>query len=211
MIRVRKCGTIPRSLEETAAYGNEDVVRQLAEDQYGKCYICERHLAADFEIEHLRGRSSELSRRWDNLFLACNYCNKKKSNRYHNILNPLSVNVEEEITQEIDYLGKLAVFTCTHGSPEHDETVKLLDLIFNGTRKGLRTYREERFFEYAMSVINRFYNLVTEYLFSSDAQSEILIREELMPDKEFLGFKFHIVKSSPVLYKAFCQDMLWNR
>lgn len=62
-----------------------------------------------------------------------------------------------------------------------------------------------------MSVINRFYNLVTEYLFSSDAQSEILIREELMPDKEFLGFKFHIVKSSPVLYKAFCQDMVWNR
>ena len=211
MIRVRKSGKVPRSLVETATYDKDDVVRQLSEDQYEKCYICERHLTADFEIDHLCGRSSELSRQWSNLLFACNYCNKKKSNGYHNILNPLSVNIEEEIVQGMDYSRKLAVFAGVQDSPEHDETVKLLDLIFNGTRKGLRTYREERFFEYAMSVINRFYNLVNEYLFSSEMRSEMLIREELQPDKEFLGFKFHIIKSNPTLNKTFCKDVVWNR
>ena len=59
MIRVRKSGKVPRSLVETATYDKDDVVRQLSEDQYEKCYICERHLTADFEIDHLCGRSSE--------------------------------------------------------------------------------------------------------------------------------------------------------
>lgn len=52
MIRERKIGIIPSSLLTTSQYDGEDVKVQLLEDQHKKCYICERKLGTDFEIEH---------------------------------------------------------------------------------------------------------------------------------------------------------------
>lgn len=79
MIRERKSEKVPSSLLTTSQYDGEDVKAQLLEDQHEKCYICERKLGTDFEIEHLKSQEnySKLQRDWSNLFLACGYCNRK--------------------------------------------------------------------------------------------------------------------------------------
>ena len=51
MIRERKSENVPSSLLTTSQYDGEDVKAQLLEDQHEKCYICERKLGTDFEIE----------------------------------------------------------------------------------------------------------------------------------------------------------------
>ena len=132
MIRVFKSGNIPASLLSKKAYDGEDVKQQLLDDQYEKCYICERKRDTDFEIEHLKSKKNndDLKYNWINLLYACSYCNKKKSDDYDDILNPLSVNIEDEIIQQLSFDGKSAVFTSPKSSDQHTATVKMLNLIF---------------------------------------------------------------------------------
>lgn len=177
MIRVSKSPSIPTTLTTTKAYDGEDVKQQLLQDHHDKCYICERTRDTDFEIEHHQSERNhpELIQDWNNLFLSCRYCNGKKLNYLDNTLNPLSVNIEDEIKQEIDYTNKKAVFTPANATPAHSETTKLLDRIFNGTHK-LRKIKEERFFEYFLSVMNRFQDLLNKYLTSPTPQNERAVK-----------------------------------
>ena len=87
MIRVKKCSVAPASLSRTKRYDGEDVKKQLLEDHHEKCYICERRLVTDFEIEHFKSQDNhpELKQEWSNLFLVCSYCNGK--NPYTNIIS----------------------------------------------------------------------------------------------------------------------------
>ena len=120
MIRVFKSANSPQSLLGKKAYVGEDAQLQLLDEQHEKCYICERKRDTDFEIEHLKSQSNnteDLKYDWNNLLFACSYCNKKKLNNYDNILNPLIVNIEEEIKQEISFADKNAVFTALRLSP----------------------------------------------------------------------------------------------
>lgn len=71
MIRVYKHGVAPASLANAQKYNDEDVIRQLQADQHKKCYLCERILATDFQVEHLNSQANrpELVYDWNNLFL----------------------------------------------------------------------------------------------------------------------------------------------
>lgn len=58
-------GQTPQSLiNDGKAYNGEDVYRQLLADQDEKCYICEREMVTDYDIEHLYGQKKypELTR-----------------------------------------------------------------------------------------------------------------------------------------------------
>ena len=50
----------------------------------GKCCYCETALDANSEVEHWRPKSHYywLAYSWDNLFLSCGFCNKKKGNAF---------------------------------------------------------------------------------------------------------------------------------
>ena len=76
MIKVKKSDEAPKSLSTTKAYDGEDVKEQLFKDQNEKCYLCERILTTDFEIEHLHSQHNfpDEVQDWNNLFLSCNYC-----------------------------------------------------------------------------------------------------------------------------------------
>lgn len=213
MIRVSKSLSIPTTLTTTQAYDGEDVKKQLLQDHYNKCYICERVRDTDFEIEHHQSEKHhpELVQEWNNLFLSCCYCNGKKLQHFDNILNPLAVDIEKEIEQTIDFTNKKAVFaTLGNSTTAHDETIKLLDCVFNGTYR-LRKIKEERFFEYFVSVMNRFQALVNLYLKISTPQNEKAVRDELGVDKEFLGFKYWIIKSNVLLASVFADSIIWNK
>ena len=212
MIRVGKCKVPPQSLLTTKGYDGEDVKRQLVADQHGKCYICERSCVTDFEIEHNKSQKGcpELIQEWTNLFFACRYCNGKKLDHFDDLLNPLAVDIEDEIKQELNFRDNKACFTPIHRTPEHEATIKLLDRVFNGNGK-VRKTKEERFFEYTLSVMNRFLSLVNAFLAERTETSEKAVRDELKIDREYLGFKYWIVKSNPVLTEIFVEDVVWNK
>ena len=212
MIRVYKSPNAPASLTETKACDGDDVNRQLLDDQHGKCYICERCRDTDFEVEHLasRGNAPELAHEWNNLYMACDYCNKKKSNSFDNILCPSEVNIEDEIEQRLDISNKKALFLSHADDAQHHETVRLLERVFNGTNT-MRTVREERFFEQVLSVVNRFNGVLIEYINNQGAETEQAVRDELSMDSELLGFKYWIIRSNPEFYATFSDAMAWNK
>ena len=212
MIRVAKSPNVPQSLTTTKAYDGEDVHRQLECDQHKKCYLCEKRLITDFEVEHLKSQdnNSDLRQNWDNLFWSCTYCNPKKGNRFDDILNPTKVNIEDEIRQTIIFGEKKACFEPVKETEEHRNTCKLLLNIHNGTGR-LRKIKEENFFEYMVGKMNNFYSLINQYLNNPTDYNCNLVKEDIQIDKEFLGFKYWIIKSKPQLLEVFANDIIWNK
>lgn len=191
MIRVQKSEHVPESLTTTQAYDGEDVKQQLLSDQHAKCYLCERILSTDFQIEHLRSQQhNDIDRQnRNNLFLACSYCNGKKLANFDDIVDPVQTNVELAIKQEIDYTTKKAVFTPLIDSAEIDRTIQLLKKIHNG-QSFCRKIKEERFFEDILSSVNDFKQLVKAYLDNPAPESEEPVRSSLSVTKPALGFKY---------------------
>lgn len=213
MIRVKKNNTAPTSLSKAKSYDGEDVKKTLLEDHFRKCYLCERKLVTDFEIEHHKSikHNPALKQDWNNLFLACKYCNGKKLHNYDNLIHPLS-NVEEAIVHCINFTEKQAEFTSVNKStPSIDKTIQLLSAIFNGTSSRGRQLKEECFFEYCISKITHFQDLVVEYLFNRDNNIEIAIKEELAIDKELLGFKYWIIMKNSTLKHNFSSEIIWHK
>lgn len=212
MIRVFKDSNVPSSLTTTKAYDGEDVKTQLLADQHDKCYLCERNRDTDFEIEHHKSEKHHpnLVQDWNNLYMGCGYCNKKKSDIFDNTLNPKDVNIEEEIEQRIDFMNKTALFAPAVIDEQHNETVGLLNRLYNGTKR-VRNLKEERFIEQTIGGVNRFQNLIIEYKNDPKPEIEKAIREELSIEKEHLGFKYWIIKDDPVLLQVFANDIIWNK
>lgn len=212
MIRVRKNPNIPFSLLTTTAHDGADVLQQLEDDHYKKCYLCERSLCTEFQVEHHKSQENypHLKQDWNNLFWACGYCNGKKGKYFDNLLAPATTNIEHEIMQIIDFSQKKASFTPLIDTNAHNDTCKFLIRIHNGTNR-LRTKREENFFEYVMGVVNDFYRLVYQYLSAPTEENKSLVRESLQIDKECLGFKYWIIKNHSQLSITFANDIVWNK
>ena len=213
MIRVYKHNVTPSSLLTTKTYNGEDVKIQLLADQHDKCYLCERNLVTEFEIEHHRSKDNfpNLIQDWNNLFLVCRYCNGKKSNNYDDTLYPVTINIEEELRQTIDFDNKRAIFEVISASTsQHSSTIDLLNKIFNGKDK-IRKIKEEKFFEYIVSVINDFSQLIIDFQKNQNDTTKKLIIESLQIDKEMLGFKYWIIKSKQDLMKEFGEYIIWNK
>ena len=213
MIRVSKNTNAPQSLSATRQYDGEDVKAELLADHRNKCYLCERTRYTDFAIEHYKSETNnpELIQDWNNLFLACSYCNGKKLHNFDDILNPLSVNIEDVIEQKVDFVNMQAIFNCkVEETLSHTKTIELLQRIFNGTNS-LRKIKENNFFNYLLSKINIFQQLVNNYLLNPTVQTEEEVRKELDIDREFLGFKYWIIKNNNRLYSVFSNDIIWNK
>ena len=192
MIREKKSENVPASLLKTQLYNGEDVKRQLMEDQHEKCYICERKLTTDFEIEHFKSQNKypDLAREWSNLFLACGYCNRKKSDSFDN---------------------NEAIFQSLVADKQHDNTVEMLNMLYNGKEcVKLRSIKEERFFNYAKQQVISFLRIIYDYIMNPTKENYDLVTEALAIDKEFLGFKYWIICDYS-LSADFKNNIIWNK
>lgn len=52
--------------------------------------------------------------------------------------------------------------------------------------------------------------VVNAYL-AGKADAEVAVRELLDVKEEFLAFKYHIIKTNPVLMQTFQNDIIWNK
>lgn len=213
MIQVYKNPVAPPSLAKEISWNHDDVVAQLREDQHCKCYLCERKLITDFQVDHLQSRNNfpHLIYEWNNLFLCCFYCNGKKSDHFDNILNPALTDIEDIITQKMDFPNAKAAFT-NRGipSPQTAETIKLLCRIFNGTT-GIRNIREQAFYDYAKSKISDFQALLLSWLETESPEAEQAIMEELSGAAEFTAFKRHLIRINPRLRSRFARHIRLQR
>lgn len=215
MIRVAKSVDIPASLlvAGNTGHNHPDVINQLIDDHKGKCYVCERICDTDYEIEHLKSSTNYpgLKTLWDNLFFSCSYCNRKKQHYFDNLLNPSLHNIEETIQCNHLAATKSVSFNSNElDNPQVDETIRFLNRIFNGIGN-MRVIREERFYEYFLSRIINFQTVIDKYVSEKTIRHKTILIEELGIEKEFLAFKYHILKQRPDLFEEFEPYMVWNR
>lgn len=210
MIRVQKISQEPAALKTD--YNHPDVCKQILEDQNDKCYICEQRLVTNYQIEHLKSRHNYplLAKSWSNLFVACSYCNGRKSDKYDTILNPAEHNIEEIINHSNDFSNKTVLFTSTDTSIEVNETIDLLSRLFNGKSKVGRDFKEKRFYEEFVMKLNVFLRMVNTYLSGNHSYMKA-IDEQLREESELLGFKYYIIKSNKVLNDNFGHLVVWNK
>lgn len=103
MIRIRKREDAPEELATKGCF-DDAVKRAILNDQDDKCYICERRIQTDYEIEHLVSQANDETaiNEWSNLYLACGYCNQKKSDLFDDIKHPDTYNIEDIIRHSVD-------------------------------------------------------------------------------------------------------------
>ena len=214
MIRVNKAAEIPASLlvENCNHYDGQDVQETLYSDQYGKCYLCEQETHKTFQIEHLKpkdeGYSPELKYEWTNLFLSCGYCNGRKPNSFE-ILDPTINNVEDLIIQRIDLYSKKVEFQSLPSDINTQHTIDLLTRLFNG-KSQIRDKRGQILFEDLNREISNFLEMLLTYKSNPDEANKQIIIDLLHISKEFLGFKYWIIKDSG-FYNEFQEFMIWNK
>lgn len=214
MIREYKHKSTPASLVAQIKYDGQDVLDQLFADQHDKCYLCEMKVKQFYQVEHLKSQEhfEELKFNWTNLLLSDGYCNGKKKENFDDILNPNQVNIEDVIEQRIDSINRTALFVSSDTSIPTQQTIKLLNRIFNGTYSPkLRKKREEEFYKEVEQKFNAFNKIVLDYLTNPNLQTENAVREELAIDKELLGFKYWVIKDTPKLLAVFANDIIWNK
>lgn len=214
MIREYKHKSAPTSLVSQIKYDGQDVLDQLFADQHDKCYLCEMKVKQFYQVEHLKSQEhfEELKFNWINLLLSDGYCNGKKKENFDDILNPNQVNIEDVIEQRIDSINRTALFVSSDTSIPTQQTIKLLNRIFNGTYSPkLRKKREEEFYKEVEQKFNAFNKIVLDYLTNPNLQTENAVREELAIDKELLGFKYWVIKDTPKLLAVFANDIIWNK
>ena len=212
MIQLQKTTTAPASLANKDKYYGEDVIDLLAKDHYDKCYICERQLTTDFQVEHLHSQKHYPDEKynWENLFFVCSYCNGKKSANFDGIVNPTKEAIEEKIVQKLNYRDNKADFIRNDTSKAIEQTIILLKRIFNG-KNAIRKVREEKFFKEFISKMNNFEKAVNDYLSAPTPETKEVIRELLSIEQEFLGFKYWIIKNNRTLFREFSNNIIWNK
>ena len=214
MIRVCKSPTEPATLA-SKGYKDDAVRTAIDADQDGKCYLCEREMGTDMQVEHLKSQkhAAHLKNVWTNLFLACSYCNGKKLENYDGILDPTGSDIEKLIRHRYDSAQDEFVFLPTddHPTAEVSKTINLLNLIFNGAKPGLSTIKERKFKRQFQSAYVAFNDCLSAYLKNPCSNTRQKVADALSHKAEFLGFKYWIILSSPVLAQEFKTEIIWNK
>lgn len=212
MIQLCKREEAPTALA-VKGYECDEVKEAILADQHDKCYLCERRLSTDYEVEHLVSRNGDESKtnEWHNLFIACGYCNARKSNNFDDIPSPDSLPIEDIISQSIDTKGKKAVFAYCGNDASVARLIVLLERLYNGRSGKGRTLMEKRFWNDTSSDWLGFLNRLRDYLCNPTDANRTIVAHDLDVSSTALGFKYSYIKSHAQLWKAFADNCKWNR
>lgn len=212
MIRVRKRDNEPEELS-IRGYQCDSVKRALLEDQDEKCYICERKVTTDYEVEHLESQKNSKGKvnEWENLYVSCNYCNDKKKNAFDDIAHPDTYDVEEVIVHGFDPINETVLFSTSSIDQSVTKTVKLLQRMFNGTNAPRRNLMETRFYNQFKMKYNHFQGVVHDYLSGKSDEMRPIIERLIGEKSEYLGFKYAVIMQNETLRRDFGAMVKWNK
>ena len=212
MIRVYKRHEAPKALQ-SHDYNHDDVKRALLDDHNEKCYLCERKLTTDYQVEHLVSQKGDMSKinEWENLFVACNYCNDRKKNNYDDIPLPDSMDFEDVIQQRCDVESKRAIFQTSEDDQRVKKLVTLLEKLYNGKITGKRNLMEERFWNMFVDSYAGFLDRLHAYIENRNKDTYQLVVDDLHQNASILGFKYNFIKHNTDLFNSFKDEMMWNK
>lgn len=216
MIQQRKSQPAPASLAQGKRYDGEDVKELLFEDQFGKCYLCESETAQNFVIEHLRSKHKypELTCDWNNLFLACPYCNGKKLDKSDALLHPCEAPLELLIDISPDFMSpvhRVDIRPLVDCDEALQCTIDLLESIHNGAKSGMRTKRENVFYQLMREHLLDFQERVLDFLHAANEHTRQAVAESLHLSQPFLSAKLSLLRRCPELLEEFAAETVWNR
>lgn len=138
-------------------YGHKKVREQLDSMSFYKCFYCENKLKGNLkEIDHYIEISErkDLTFEWNNLYLSCNSCNKKLSNKTIPNLHTLNpcIDSDEEIMKHLTF---------------DDEQITSV----SGSEKGLRTIQK-----YKLDSINQDHNRRNKHRKFKNYYEKILLK-----------------------------------
>lgn len=211
MIKVYKSENAPARLKE-AGYKCDDVKKAILDDQKDKCYLCERRVTTDYQVEHLASRTNHVDKEndWENLFIACNYCNDRKKHLYDDIPLPNHVEFEDVISQRVNLETQKAEFVVNEADPQLLKLKELLVKLFNG--KGIcRNLMEARFWNEFMTAYRNFLRRVAAYRVNPTQANKQLVIDDLSIERPALGFKYAFIKDDVELWNVFKNYCKWNK
>jgi len=131
----------------TVNYKDKTQTRPLIRaDFFDVCYLCERHVEIDYEIDHFLPQNDYPTKEndWDNLYFICGKCNKIKSNSYNKptgkqILDCCKKNEADAIELSFDATNKAISIQSNSSDTALNEkianTIELLEKIYHGKKK----------------------------------------------------------------------------
>lgn len=198
MIQQKKNPLAPDSLTRTKSHSEEDVKKQLVEDQHGKCYICESLTYQNGEVEHLKDKDTypELRQSWENLFWACGHCNKKKQAPHSVIPSPLHEDYAKAIYVKPVFTRGFILFEIKINPAAHQMTVDLLNRIHNGHPSKFRKMNDALFYRRYREAISLFIDNMEKYRQTPSEENKKTITDALKEDQEFLATKYWLIQDS---------------
>ena len=210
MFNVDRTPNAPPSLANHTSYSDEDVLYELREIFYNKCYLCESKEPADINVEHLvpHRNNPELKFAWTNLFYCCSRCNNIKRDKYLNIVDCCDqtkdvASLIRTIPPRTPYQSHIEVSTNSP-DPQIQETVLLLHEIYNSQKTINKSITGAHLRKRIFARYNRFIGLVTEYLdeeLSQERREEALerLKGTVSKTQEFSAFIRWLVIEDEIL------------
>ncbi|MBQ0036391.1 MAG: HNH endonuclease [Firmicutes bacterium] len=172
-------------------YNNNEIKKALEIETHGKCAYCEskiKHIGFG-DIEHILPKNKnarpELVVDWNNLTLACEYCNRKCKKDYYSIDDPL-INPYVDSPDDFLFFAGSLVFSRNQNS-KGQISVKVLDL----NRAELVVRRSE--------CLERIDELLYEWKTQTNKNYKNVLSSELKKetsnDKEYSAFVKHYLIS----------------
>ncbi|MDX1724436.1 MAG: hypothetical protein R3355_15165 [Pseudomonas sp.] len=212
MFNVTRTPDAPQSLFRRVSYSEEDVLNELREIFYDKCYLCEIKDPTSINVEHFDAHQGDLDKKfdWDNLYYVCGRCNNIKLAKYNNLLDCTDEGIDvfksiKHLPPHTPYQSKIIIEPMS-ADDKTRETAELIDEIFNTdktiNKKITGKYLRKKVFQ----KYNRFLELVNEHLdeeLPQDRRDDALGRLRMLVSKkqEFSAFIRWIVLEDEYLFE----------
>lgn len=215
MVFFSKRTTPPPSLANQKSCTDPDIIQALAEDFKNKCYICGDKYPTALNVEHFEEHGNDPKKiyDWNNLFYACEHCNHVKNDTFRkgnsNLLNCTDVNqkvdlwimyqfhIDSKLKATVKFIPNPWHFNPTYNT-QRDNTIKLLDNVFNGTNGTVRKQESANLTEKLQDEVLRFEDKLLKYKQAKQPLVRDKLRMELMKmaasDAPFAAFKRWIIR-----------------
>jgi hypothetical protein len=194
--------------KQSGTYRCGDVAERCNTDFYGKCYICEDKDISSINIEHFKAHQGDIDLKfdWDNLFLACAYCNNIKlaNINFNNILN--CTESTPKITDCIfldmkPYPFERVIVKALDSTIKAKNTADLLEKVYNAEHTGIKTAGSLNLRKRIFTELLAFQRLLNEYYddaIEGNERDDISkkIHRKLHKSTAFTAFKLGIIQEN---------------
>ncbi len=199
--------------KHSGTYTHTIIIDAIKKDFKNKCYLCEQHELTSINIEHFIPHRGDKELKFDyyNLFFSCPHCNNLKSDKYDNLLNVLTDDVENLISYHIKHLTKSSSvdIKAIGDSDKINLTVELLDKIYNGSTdlKIAESTNLKNLLVKELEMFTRHLRILEDDF--ADEDDKLYAKKELnkmlRPEAAFTAFKRQIIKDIPYFKEQFSQ------